>query len=184
VLQLLDGYSRCPAEGLRATFRLDDEVVRPLVKPQAFHAFIGLEARVYPLRIETRDFFPFEGRLQVPLARPLAQAILACPLEPGPLYPFPARDGVVRGLVTRSGRPLAGVEVKASYTGRGNKPVSRRTRTWAGGRYDGRYALSFGDRLRPDTEVAIEFAAPGGAPSRRKLRLSAGASVFLDVELN
>lgn len=156
----------------------------PASKPQAFYAFTGLAAKTHALRLETRDFFPFEGSLRVPMAQPLADGILACTLEPGPLYPYPGWDALVRGQVTRSGRPLPGVVVDASYAGRAGGRVTRRTRTWNGGAYDGRYALSFGGRLPADTEVTLNFVAPDGAGSRRVARLSPGISVFVDVALN
>lgn len=156
----------------------------PQAKPQAFYAFTGLEDKVHRLQIETQSFFPFTENLRVPMAQPLADGILACSLEPGPIYPYPSWDGLVRGLVTRSKRPVPGVQIDASYTGRTRNTVSRQTRTWEGGSYNGRYALSFGSRLPADTEITMNFVAPDGARSRQEVRLSPGTSVFLDVELN
>lgn len=171
-------------QGLAAAFLLDGLAVRPQAKPEAFYAFTGLDAGARHLRVEVGAFFPFEGVMPVPMATPLSDGIMACRLEPGPAYPYPDWDGVVRGQVRRHGRPLAGVDVSGSYQGRGARCVTRQTRTWGGGPYDGRYALSFGCRLPANTAVSLEFVAPGGTGTCRQVSLSPGVQVFLDVDLN
>ncbi len=156
----------------------------PQAKPQAFYAFLDLADKTHELRIRTPEFFPFTGALKVPMTQPLAEGILACMLEPGPMYGYPGWDGIVRGLVSRAKRPLPGVSVEASYTGPGGDVVTLRTRSWDGGSYDGRYALSFGARLPAETRITLSFVAPDGARNRREVTLSSGTTLFLDVDFN
>ncbi|KQN26636.1 hypothetical protein ASE86_11220 [Sphingomonas sp. Leaf33] len=183
VVQLIDTYRGAPAVGADARFRLDGAPVRPLVKPDGFYAFTGIAPGKHRLRVEAAGFFPLDVAVTAPVTGPLADAIVPCPLDPGPLYPFPPADGIIRGRVSDGAAGLAGVAVAASWLGRRNTRVSRQTRTWTGGTYDGRYALSLGSRIPAAVTVALAFTAPDGHTGRRDVTLSAGDCVFVDLDM-
>lgn len=158
--------------------------MQPQVKAQAFYAFVDLEAGAYRLEIATEAFFPFTVSLQVPMALPLAEGILACTLEPGPLYPFEPWDTLIRGRVTRRRKPEAGVTVEARYAGQRSRTVSRQTRSWGSGAYDGRYALALGGRLAAATDITLNFTAPDGAQGRQVVRVTPSTMAIVDMDLD
>lgn len=198
VVQLIDAYSRQPAVAASARFLLDDRPVLPLAKPQAFYAFVGLAAGRHRLHVASPGYFSQELSLDVPLdlspTRSLADAIVPCPMEPGPLYPYPSQTTLVRGQVidAHSGRPLAGVQVRAEYQDARQRARAQRSATSGpdhdderrNDRYHGRYAVALPGRLSVQTVAVLHFSLPGYAPSERRVALLPGATQFLDVELS
>ncbi|CAB5669302.1 Uncharacterised protein [Delftia tsuruhatensis] len=197
VIQLIDGFSRQPAESAGASFRLDGRVVLPLAKPQAFHAFVGLESGSYGLQVSCPGFFPQEMRLQVQptglLQSSLADAVVACILLPDALYPYPGHTTLLRGqvLAALDRQALPGIEVRAAYQDARGRTRTRQTFTNAhghgGGRqrspYLGRYALPLPGRLADETTVALCFSRAGQPPVQRRVTIGPGTTLLQDVEL-
>jgi hypothetical protein len=186
VVQLIDGFRAQPAVGCRARFLFDHAPVQPLAKPDAFYAFGGLAAGAHRLTVEADGFFPREVTLQVPMAEPLADAIVACDLAPSPLYPYPAGTTLLRGLVgdgAQHGQALAGVAVLASYANLRGTAIESATRTDGRGSYAGRYALALRGQMAPGATVELRFSKAGYADVRRSVQVSTGAMQFVDVVL-
>jgi hypothetical protein len=185
VVQLIDGYSRAPAEGIAPRFLLNGKPCLPHAKPQGFYAFSELADGVYRLTALALPFFPQEVEFDVPLAQPLADAIVPCLLEPSPLYPYPAGTAVIRGQVRAAltGEPLAGVVVQANYRVARGEPRQAATRTSDYGRYDGRYALAPRPRLAPDTELTLTFSKSGYTTVSKQMTLEAATTRFVDIDM-
>ncbi|KAF0224684.1 MAG: hypothetical protein FD176_866 [Rhodospirillaceae bacterium] len=198
VVQLIDGYSRQPAEGAGARFRLDGRPCLPHAKPQAFYAFTGLKPGPHLVEVSAPGFFPGQIGLTAPITtdQPLAEAIALCRLDPDPAYPYPAWATVIRGQVragTADGAilPLSGATIIARYRSRGGKDRTIATRT-AGGpgdstigsAYDGRYALALTGTLPGTTVVALTFSAPNHADRSETLRIDTMTTTVLDVVMD
>lgn len=183
VVQLIDGVTGQPAEGVAATFTLDDVPAHPFAKPQAFYAFADLASGRYRLGIRTSVFLPFTTSVTVPMALPLADGILPCTLEPAPFYPYEDWQTLIRGRVSRQRKPVAGATVTASRTGRGGRTVTRSTRTWTGGVYDGRYALALGAPAEAGSDVTLTVTAPDGSRHERPIRITPRTTTVVDIDL-
>jgi len=189
VVQLVDGYSGLPAVGASPQFALDLQRCRPLAKPQAFYAFVGLTSGSHKLAITEKAFFAQEIALQVPMAKPLAEGIVPCTLLPNPLYPYPLGITLVRGRVmgpaaaAKSPVPLSGVQVSAGYTTSRGRALTAETWTFDRGAYDGRYAMALRGKLASPTEVTLDFRAPSGARQQKKVSIEPGVTSIVDAEL-
>jgi hypothetical protein len=198
VIQLIDGFSGKPADSAGVSFRLDGRVVLPLAKPQAFHAFVGLESGSYGLQVSCPGFFPQEMRLQVQptglLQSSLADAVVVCILLPDALYPYPGHTTLLRGqvLAALDRQALPGIEVRAAYQDARGRTRTRQTLTnghghGGGGRqrspYLGRYALPLPGRLADETSVALCFSRAGQPPVQRRVNIGPGTTLLQDVEL-
>lgn len=198
VVQLIDGYSRQPAEAVQARFRLDGRPCLPHAKPQAFYAFTGLKAGPHLVEVSAPGFFPGQTSLTAPVPpdQPLADSIALCRLDPDPAYPYPTWATVIRGQVgagTADGAilPLSGATITAHYRSRGGKDRTITTRT-AGGpggvtigsAYDGRYALALTGTLPSPTEVTLTFSAPNHADRSQTLRIDTMNTTVLDVVMD
>ncbi|ATF87454.1 MULTISPECIES: hypothetical protein [Burkholderia] len=185
VVQVIDGFSLAPLEGLRPAFTLNGQPCRPLDKRDGFYAFGGLPHGAYRLVAAAPPFFAQQVAFEVPLALPLAEAIVSCVLEPGPLYPFPPGTTLVRGqvLAAATRQPLAGVQVEARYASARGEARQAATRTAGLGRYDGRYALAPRGRLAPGTAVVLNFSKAGYASAQAELKLDPGAMQYLDIAM-
>jgi len=185
VVQLIDGFSQAPAVGIEPRFLLDGKPCHPYAKPQAFFAFTELAEGKHRLTAIAPPFFPQDVALDVPLALPLADAIVPCRLDPGPLYPYPAGTTIVRGLVraTATNESVAGVGVEASYDNWRGEKRHAVTRTSDYGRYDGRYALALVGRLAPETDVTLTFSKTGYAGATAQIRVTTATTQFVDIEI-
>ncbi len=185
VVQLIDGFSHAPAEGIEPRFLLNGKPCLPHAKPQSFYAFSELADGDYRLTALALPFFPREVEFKVPLAQPLADAIVPCLLEPSPLYPYPPGTPVIRGQVraAATGEPLAGVAVEADYRIARGEPRRVTTLTSDYGRYNGRYALAPRSRVAPDTELTLTFSKPGYTTVSRQMTLEAATARFVDIDM-
>ena len=195
VVQLIDAYNQRPAVAVAAQFRLDGQRVRPLPKPQAFYAFIGLSAGEHQLEVTGPGYFEQRVSLQVPLAvstqHTLADGIVTCQLEPSPLYPFPAETTLVRGRVHTAAdhEPLSGVAVLSQHRDARDRERNQRTftcgasRPCGGTRYEGSYVIALRGRLNPQTTALLRFEHPDHAVCERQIQVRAGRVQFLDIEM-
>ena len=185
VVHLIDGYSRAPAEGIAPRFLLNGTPYAPHAKPQGFYAFSELADGDYRLTALALPFFPQEVEFKVPLAPPLADAIVPCLLEPSPLYPYPAGTAVIRGQVraAATGEPIAGVRVEADYRIARGEPRKASTRTSDYGRYDGRYALAPRGRIAPATALTLTFSKSGYTTVSKQMTLEAATTQFVDIDM-
>ncbi|MFZ6765737.1 carboxypeptidase regulatory-like domain-containing protein [Undibacterium sp. Di26W] len=189
VIELIDGFTGKPAVGAPVRFELDGIPCQAQAKGQAFYAFPNLTDGQHRLAIFSMDhiFFDQNIALDVPLATPLAEAIVACVLAPSPIYDFPAGTTLIRGKIIQGGKAgsaLAGVDVGAAYQNVRAGALRARTVSCAYGRYNGRYALALGGKLAAPTSVQLDFAKSGYADVQKKVALAPGAVLFVDIEMH
>lgn len=197
VIQLIDGFSRQPAVGACASFRLDGHPVQPQAKPQAFYAFVHLDAGPYRLEVSSPGFFRQEVHLQVSagllLQQSLADAIVPCTLLPDALYPYPQGTTLLRGqvLAALDRQALPDIQVCAAYQDARGRARTRQTVTHGAGSgsgkprnpYLGRYALPLPGRLAVDTAVVLTFSRAGQPAVQRRVTIGPGTTQLQDIEL-
>jgi hypothetical protein len=185
VVQLIDDFTGFPAVGCKPRFALNQQPFKPLVKEQAFYAFSDLDDGAYQLTIVAPQFLLQQASFQVPLQLPLAQAIVACHLVPGPLYPYPAGTTLIRGQVLQATnqQPLAGVTVSAGYQNWRGQEKTATTLSADFGQYNGRFALALNGKLGPATAVALSFSKAGYASVEKQLQMAPATMQFVDIEM-
>jgi hypothetical protein len=190
IVQLRDGFSGEAINGASVTFRLDEGACEPLRKGGGFYVFFNLsDTASHALSITCRGFFDAHIALSVislPLAKPLAEVVTVCDLEPSALYAYPPGTAIVRGHVTSGGKPLAGAEIFACCADRLGAWHWRKTRSSDYPRDraspDGNYALAL-PRAAANGEVMLRFAKDGHALSFDRTTPARSLTTTVNVDL-
>lgn len=175
VVQVIDGFSGAPVEGVPVRFTVDGRVVAPLAKPQGYFAFTRLADGAHAVEVEAQGFFPARLRVRVPPSAPLAEAVVDCPLDPTPLYPFPSWATLIRG---RIGGAAGQVRIQAQYRDRAGRAQGLATTTVAAGPWAGAYVLALAGRLAAETDVTLSVTG-----RERTVRAARGRITVLNLDL-
>ena len=88
--------------------------VKALKNLSGYHTFSGLPEGTYTLSVESEFYFSEERQVDTSSFAVSREPVVEIILKPKPLYPFPDRATLIRGLLAAEPDILAGITVKAT----------------------------------------------------------------------
>jgi hypothetical protein len=87
--------------------------VKALKNLSGYHTFSGLPEGTYALNVESEFYFSEERLVNTSSFAGSKEPVVEIVLKPKPLYPFPDRATLIRGLLAAEPDLLAGITIKA-----------------------------------------------------------------------
>lgn len=93
--------------------------LKPLKNQSGYHTFSGLPEGTYTLSVDSEFYFSEERIVNTSSFVNSTEPVVEVILKPKPLYPFPGRATLIRGLLAPEPNILAGMTVKviSKFTG-------------------------------------------------------------------
>lgn len=131
--------------------------LKPLKNMSGYHTFSGLPEGTYTLSVESEFYFSEERTVDTSTFVNSKEPVIEIALKPKPLYPFPDRATLIRGLLA----PLvpepylfAGITVKAT-----SKPTGREIRGIPDEK--GEFVLYFREIIPRKADIILEIKGEG-----------------------
>lgn len=153
----IDDYTQKAPLG-KVRIRLKEGNIKAVKNLSGYHTFSGLPDGTYTLSVEPDLYFPEERVVDTSTYSGSKEPVIEIPLRPRPLYPFPDRATLLRGMLAAENCLPAGIIIKATA-----KEPSKVTDTEVRGIPDekGEFVFYFREPVKGKTEVTLEIKGEG-----------------------
>ncbi|HII02534.1 TPA: hypothetical protein HA351_13095 [Methanosarcinaceae archaeon] len=153
----VDDYTQKGALG-KIRVRLKEGNIKAVKNLSGYQTFSGLPDDTYTLSVEPELYFPEERKVDTSTYSGSKEPVIEIPLKPRPLYPFPDRATLLRGMLAAENGLPAGITIKATA-----KEPSKVTEMEVRGIPDekGEFVLYFRGPVKGKTEVTLEIKGEG-----------------------
>ena len=157
---LVDDYTQKEPQGeVRVTLKDENPInVKAVKNPSGYHTFSGLPKGTYTLSVESEYYFSEERVVDISSFSGLKESVVEIILNPRPLYPFPNRATLIRGLLSADlGLPEC-ITVKAT-----SKATEWKIQGVIQGIPDekGEFVLYFREAIKGKADVVLEIKGEG-----------------------
>lgn len=172
---LIDDYTQKEPLG-EVMVRLNGEkitTVKAVRNLSGYHTFSGLSEGKYVLSVESELYFSEERVVDTSSFAGSKEPVVEIILKPKPLYPFPDRATLIRGLIAAEPDLLAGITIKA---------VSKSTGREILGIPDekGEFVLYFREIINRKAEIILEIKEEG-IEKTLPVIIEEGQSIFTGI---
>lgn len=124
--------------------------VKALKNLSGYHTFSGLPEGTYTLCIESEFYFSEERLVDTSSFAGSKEPVVEIILKPKPLYPFPDRATLIRGLLAAKPDILAGITIKATLKSTGREILGIPDEK-------GEFVLYFREIIPGKTDIILEI---------------------------
>lgn len=128
--------------------------VKALKNLSGYHIFSGLPEGTYTLSVKSEFYFSEERIVDTTSFRDPKEPVVEIILKPKPLYPFPDRATLIRGLLAPEPNLLAGITIKAISKSTGREILGIPDEK-------GEFVLYFREIIKGRAEVILEIQGEG-----------------------
>ena len=172
---LIDDYTQNEPLG-KVMVRLNGEkitTVKAVKNLSGYHTFTGLSEGKYVLSVESELYFCEEMIVDTSSFAGSKEPVVEIILKPKPLYPFPGKATLIRGLIAAEPDLLVGITIKAISKSTGREILGIPDEK-------GEFVLYFREIINKKAEIILEIKGEGIEKTLPVL-IEEGQSIFTGI---